>query len=342
MTLPRDDPPGETRPTMKTEMKHLIASTLAFFLASIGFGQVTPEAFMGKMPELPGAPCGMKGEQLSDYLTKMSEISQQIDDEISRLEQAAEADAEGAEDQMKTRMGKEAGLSDADIEKLKNMDNLSEAEQTALVDEMMDGKYNLSLGEIEKLKKMSAKGQEAWAQAYAKEVLANAQANPAQVHNEQVKARSLYEVTKELKGLLDRIGAQESKYEQQLSDLDQDSGAKAIRELEAQLSGMSTRGEDTEERRKEMVALSKKIQAAKKAYCPTYAAHYKGIIERHGDALKSTLSDYNRIDEIQFELISMEAGVKKGRAQTGLTGLKAVQHHAGLFNGAFKYCQPGD
>jgi hypothetical protein len=38
----------------------------------------------------------------------------------------------------------------------------------------------------------------------------------------------------------------------------------------------------------------------------------------------------------------MEAGVKKGRAQTGLTGLKAVQHHVGLLNGVFKYCQSGD
>ena len=311
-------------------------------LVSIGLGQVTPEAFLGKMPELPGAPCGMKGEQMSDYLTKVSEISQQIDDEISRLEQAAEADAEGAENQMKTRMGKEAGLSDADIEKLKNMDNLSEAEQTALVDEMMDGKYNLSLDEIEKLKKMSAKGQEAWAQAYAKEVLTNAQANPAQVSSDQAKARSLYEVTKELKGLLDRIGAQESKYAQQLSDLDQDSEAKAIRELEAKLRGMSTVGQVTEAKRKEMEALSKKIQAARKAYCPTYAARYQGIVEHHGDALKAMLPDFNRIDEIQFELISMEAGVKKGRAQTGLTGLKAVQHHVGLLNGVFKYCQSGD
>jgi len=63
----------------------------------------------------------MKDAEREDYLTKVSEISQQIDDEISRREQAAEADAEGAEDQMKTRMGKEAGLSDADIGKLKNM-----------------------------------------------------------------------------------------------------------------------------------------------------------------------------------------------------------------------------
>ena len=327
---------------MRTDLKRLVVSTAVLCLVSIGMGQVTPEAFLGKMPELPGAPCGMKGEQMSDYLTKVSEISQQIDDEISRLEQAAEADAEGAEDQMKTRMGKEAGLSDADIEKLKNMDNLSEAEQTALVDQMMDGKYNLSLDEIERLKKMSAKGQEAWAQAYAKEVLANAQANPAQVSSDQVKARSMYNVTKELKGLLDRIGAQESKYAQQLGDLDQDSEAKVIRELEAKLRGMSTGGQVTDAKRKEMEALSKKIQAARKAYCPTYAARYQGILEHHGDAIRSALADYNRIDEIQFELISMEAGVKKGRAQTGLTGLKAVQHYVGLLNGVFKYCQSGD
>ena len=327
---------------MRTDLKRLVVSTAVLCLVSIGMGQVTPEAFLGKMPELPGAPCGMKDAEREDYLTKVSEISQQIDDEISRREQAAEADAEGAEDQMKTRMGKEAGLSDADIEKLKNMDNLSEAEQTALVDQMMDGKYNLSLGEIEKLKKMSAKGQEAWAQAYAKEALANAQANPAQVSSDQVKARSMFNVTKELKGLLDRIGAQESKYAQQLGDLDQDSEAKAIRELEAKLRGMSTVGQVTEAKRKEMEALSKKIQAARKAYCPTYAARCQGILEHHGDALKSMLADYNRIDEIQFELISMEAGVKKGRAQTGLTGLKAVQHYVGLLNGVFKYCQSGD
>jgi hypothetical protein len=305
-------------------------------------GQVTPEAFMGQIPSLSGAPCGMKGEQLGIYLTRVSEISQQIDDEISRLEQAAEADAEGAEDQMKTRMGKEAGLSDGDIEKLKNMDNLSEAEQAALVDQMLDGKYNLSLGEIEKLKKMSAKGKEAWAQAYAKEALANAQANPAQVQSDQVKARSMYEVTKELKGLLDRIGAQESKYAQQFTELDNDSAAKAIREMEAKLRGMNTAGEVTEAKKKEMGALSKKIHAAKKAYCPTYAARYEGIVERHGEAIKSALADYARIDEIQFELISMEAGVKKGRPQTGLTGLKAVQQHLGLLNGVFKYCQSDD
>jgi hypothetical protein len=327
---------------MRTDLKRLVVSTAVFCLVSIGMGQVTPEAFMGTMPELTGSPCGMKDKQLNDYLTKVSEISQQIDDEISRRDQEAEANAEGAEDQMKTRMGKEAGLSDADIGKLKNMDNLSEAEQAALVDEMLDGKYNLSLSEIEKLKKMSAKGQEAWAQAYAKEALANAQANPAQVSSDQVKARSLYEVTKELKGLLDRIGAQESKYAQQFSDLDQDSEAKAIRELEAKLRGMSSGGEVTEAKRKEMEALSKKIQAARKAYCPRYSSRYQGILEHHGDAIKSMLADYNRIDEIQFELISMEAGVKKGRAQTGLTGLKAVQRHAGLLNGIFKYCQSGD
>lgn len=239
-------------------------------------------------------------------------------------------------------MGKEAGLSDADIEKLKNMDNLSEAEQEALTSKLMEGKYNLSLDEVKRLDKMSGKGKEAWTRAYADEVVANAQANPEQTRGDQRKARGTLEATKELKGLLDWIGAQESKYAQQLSDLDQDSEAKAIRELEAKLRGMSSGGKVTEAKRKEMEALSKKIQSARKAYCPRYASRYQGIVEHHGDALKSALADYNRIDEIQFELTSMETGVSKGRPQTGLSGMKAVQHHVGLLNGAFKYNVAGD
>jgi hypothetical protein len=157
-----------------------------------------------------------------------------------------------------------------------------------------------------------------------------------------VKARSLYEVTKELKGLLDRIGAQESKYTQQFTELDNDYEAKAIREMEAKLRGMSTAGEVTKAKSKAMEALSKKIHAARKAYCPKYATRYQDIVEHHEDALKSMLDDYNRIDELQFEMTSMENGVKKGRAQTGLTGLKAIQHHLGLLNGVFKYCDSGE
>ena len=38
----------------------------------------------------------------------------------------------------------------------------------------------------------------------------------------------------------------------------------------------------------------------------------------------------------------METGVSKGRPQTGLSGMKAVQHHVGLLNGAFKYNVAGD
>jgi hypothetical protein len=327
---------------MRTDLERLVVSTALFCLVSIGKGQVTPEAFMGNLPTLPGSACGMKGTERGDYEAKISEILDQLDNEISRREQTADADAERDEDKMKVKMGKEAGLSDTDIEKLKNMDNLSEAEQEALTNKVMEGKYNISMDEVKKLDKMSGKGQEAWAQAYANETVANAQANPAQVQKDQVKARSMYEVTKELKGLLDRIGAQESKYAQQLSELDQESEAKAIREMEAKLRGMNTAGEVTEARRKEMEALLMKIHAAKKAYCPAYAARYQGIIERHGEAVKSALADYARIDEIQFEVISMEAGAKKGQPQTGLTGLKAIQHHLGLLTGVFKYCESGD
>jgi hypothetical protein len=306
-------------------MKRLFVSAAVLCLVSVGWGQVAPEAFLGKIPTLPGAPCGMKSAEREDYLAKVSELSDQLANEISRREQEAEA-----------------GLSDADIEKLKNMDNLSEAEQEALTSKLMEGKYNLSLDEVKKLDKMSGKGKEAWTQAYADEAAANAQANPEQTRGDQRKARGTLEATKELKGLLDRIGAQESKYAQQLSDLDQDSEAKAIRELEAKLRGMSSGGKVTEAKRKEMEALSKKIQSARKAYCPRYASRYQGIVEHHGDALKSALADYNRIDEIQFELTSMETGVSKGRPQTGLSGMKAVQHHVGLLNGAFKYNVAGD
>ena len=84
-----------------------------------------------------------------------------------------ESNVPAAQDEAVKQLSQQYGLSEADIEKMKNSKNMTSAEKQALASKMMSQQTNMSMEEAQKMGSMSEAGKKAYAEAYATEAMAN-------------------------------------------------------------------------------------------------------------------------------------------------------------------------
>jgi hypothetical protein len=322
-------------------MKRLLffATVLAF--ASSAFAQKTPEACLGLVPSLPNQCCSQKQAEKRAYLAGVDESIKQLDAEIQRRLKEANANAKQNQEKMTAGVMAQVGISPADVQKMKNMTpEERKAAGKAMADKMMQEKYNISLEEAEKLKTMSKEGREAWAKAYGTEAAANAQANPQQNQAAQDKAKTMQTQAQEVQALLAKFTAQGSKFRQQIDDLDKDPTAMAIMEkeikpLEKKLEPYM--GEVHGSAVAESERLEAALTAARLRYCQQLSPKFTAILSNHLAAIKASLPDYKRFEELQAESNKTMTGVDKPLAEPGLMGIQAIEGYVSSLKEIFKY-----
>ena len=316
-------------------MKFLLILIVIMSISILTFGQVLPEAFMGKAPKIPGNACTKDVEEIQEFENQIEMLLESIETEKERRNTEMEANSEGQEQLITKKMAQQYGLSENDLKKLQDED-LSDEESDELIDKALQNSSNLSLGEIENLDKLGSDGQKAWADGYGTEKMAEVQYDGQKNREQQLQTKNLYELTKLQKHLLDSIAAIESKFKQQLTEIERDSEAKVILEnIQAwQLRAtelMGSSGNDAEAK-----ALHEKLNAEKEKYCNKYSIKYIDILERYESYTKSCLTTCYQIESISSRQTKLQTGVDI-KQEPGLIGIKKVADYLQLLRGAYKY-----
>lgn len=313
----------------------LIVSTL---ITSATLAQVTPEAFLSMLPAIPKNACSDEIDARNNFIAKLDSISELIENERSRRNENIESNSEVYEKQAMDKFAKQYGLSQEDIKKLQNDDNMTDEEKDAIINKALQNSGNISLDEVKNLKKMSKEGKEAWAEAYSTEKMAEIQADQQKNQDEQLKNKSLYELTTMQKHIIDSLKAIESKFAKQFEDIDKDKEAKTmldnISKLEKEIGEMM--GELGENEAAKFDALVQKLQTEKEKYCNKYTPQYIAILQRYETYTKSCLPVCYRLEKISAQLTKLQTGVDM-KQEPGLIGIGKVADYLGKLRGVYKY-----
>ena len=185
--------------------------------------QVRPEAYLSKFPSVPGDICRDETQGKAEFLSKVNEISEQLQTELERRHENNEAKVEAGKPKMMDNVMKQTGVSPELLQQLQALEKQSkgasgdqkkayDAQKKALANQMMQQSMNISMGEVENLKKMDKAGQKAWATAYATEKQAEVMADPKKYQDQNAKEMQKYNLVKSQKQLSDSLNAQQNRY----------------------------------------------------------------------------------------------------------------------------------
>lgn len=316
------------------KMKHFILLIVFVSFSILSFGQVMPETFMGMAPKIPANACTRDIDKLREFNNEVDSLLELVEKERERRNEEMEANSERQEQLVIKKMAQQFGLSEKELKKLQD-EELSDEESDALVDKALQSNNNLSLAEIENLDKLNSDGQMAWANAYGTEKMAEVQYDPQKNWEQQLRYKNLYVLTNLQKHLLDSLAAIESKFNQQLAEIECDTEAKAMLEniKKWELRAIELMGDSGNS---EAVALHEKINAEKEKYCNKYSMQYLTILERYETYTKSSLAVYYKIESISSRQIELQTGVDM-QQEPGLAGIGKVTKYLQLLRGAYKY-----
>lgn len=320
----------------------LLLLFVSLFVSSI-FPQ-TGYSFLSRIPPPPTDACSMTMLQRQQYLDQVNDLLREISEVTSKKKNEIEADVKNSKKEIEKNFAKEYGLSDSDVQKLKNK-KLSKEEKKKIADQMMQDKTGISMKEIENLKKMSKEGKNQWAESYSTQQMANLSGNPDSNKTEEqlkmekdlVKNKKMVELTKEQKTLMDRIAASDKKYFNRMMELEKEDSI-ATKVLNDQKKPLIKRLNDTPgptEEEADQIWLE--ILEYEKMYCSKLTPIFINIL---GDAkidLHRFMPDFERLQEINAELNKTIMGEKHEFTSPGLMQMEAVHSFTSQLLLVFKY-----
>lgn len=316
-------------------MKSLLFLVLMVTLNVISLCQVTPEAFIGMLPEIPNNPCDDEKEFRDAYCAKLDSISFLIDNELERRQKESDSDSKDFENQTMNKIANQYGLSKEDLERLQNDENLSEEEQAALVNKVMKKTNDISLKEVKNLEKLDKEGIEAWSEAYADQKMAEVQYDPEKNEDQQLEFKSRYELGILRKHLTDSLQAIESKFAQQFDAIENDPERKKMLDNILKLSEEANNlmGEGNKE------TLDAKVETLRtkiEKYCNNFTPKYLEILSRYETYTKSCLSVCYKLEKIIAQHTKLEFGIEM-KHEPGLVGIGKIAGFLGKLRGVYKY-----
>ncbi len=310
-------------------MKNFLSIFLIFFLLVPGYSQVKPKDILDRIPALPDNPCKLTGLEKENYKTLLFNLIDETKTAIQTAEKEEEAFAEANAGQMRDNIARKAGADPGDIARMQKGEDMTDEEAMKLASKMMEGNMNLSMEELQNLEKMDEAAQEAWAKAYGTEAMAQEQANHQKHAASRLNAAKMAKEANEQQFLLEKLSNQVSKYEEQFTELEQDTTGntllKNIRTWTSEYNSLT--GMDYGQGNR-MDELAKNIKEAKQQYCQKFTPRYFDILGRYKVHVQKYLPDYQ----------SLEA--KTADSQTTLTGVKnTTSNNLAAFRLVFDYLQ---
>jgi hypothetical protein len=316
--------------------------------------QVSPEAFMGMLPPVPGNICSDENKQEKDeFIVKLGEISESLQNELDRRSENQDADSDANEQMLISNTVKKSGISPELIQQLLALEQQSEgatgeekeayeAKKRAITDQMIQQSKNISVAELDNLKDTDSAGQRAWATGYAVEAQAEVNADPQKYKDQNAKEMQKYKLQQQYKHLLDSLNAQQNKYIKKFAEIDEDEEGKklltsieGIREKIADLYDETGKIGTTPDRQI-LVALRSEMYIAKVNYCNVQTPKYISVLDEYKSFIQSSMPAYYRLEKLLGEVMKMQTGVDN-TPEPGQFGLGNVSSYMKRLLEAYKY-----
>jgi len=286
-------------------------------------------------PDLLSEPCTMKASKHSDFLKKVNDVDKILQMDIEARKRETDKFVKDHKKEAEDNVIKNAGITPAQAEQLKNGKHMSKAEKDALVDQMMQQKANLSMDELKQLKTYDSAGQKRWVQSYATEQMAEQTADPKKIQSDQLNYKSMHDTVQAQMDLNAKMQAGWDKYEQLLDTLESKADT-ALSDLNKELKPLydemrNGMGDDRIEQ------IMKQIHQKQTDYCQRFTPAYYEIIDEYKAHLTETLPDYDRLEQLQDEILKEQTGIKDSMAKPGAYAVSAVKGYVALLLSAFKY-----
>jgi hypothetical protein len=302
--------------------------------------------FLTQFPALPSPICITDTIETNRYHTQLRKVTRQLDSLCALRKEALEERIQKVKPEVEKNIAQDFNLDAADLQKLKQK-KLSAAEKKALMDKMLKDKANISMKQIEQLKKMKKEGNKEgirnWAEAYQTQqiselVSGDSTKTPELIEFEKNLAKNaeLNELMKEQKAIIDRIAAVDKKITNKMIEFHkEDSVQTAIRDNNIKpLEEMMTKNYlDNDQQRSILI----QIATHHLTYCNKISPMYIEIIRDLKISTEPLIPTYDRLEVINAEINAKTLGLKEWPIDPGLMQLEAVKNLAHAIAGVYQY-----
>lgn len=315
-------------------------------LCSIEIYSQSGMSFLTQFPALAKSTCIIDTVELDIYHSQLSKVTRQLDSLCALRRAALEERIKKIKPEVEKNIAQDFNLSDADLQKLKQK-KLSEAEKKALMDKMLKDKANISMRQIEQLKKMKKEGNKEgihnWAEAYQTQQMAelvsgDSTKTPELIEFEKSlsKNKELNDLMQEQKQIIDRIAAVDKRIANKMMEFTKEDSIQAeIRNRNNEpLEQMLTKSDLNGDQRKTILM---KIATNYLIYCEKISPMYIDIINDLRISTEPLIPTYDRLEIVNAEINAKTLGLKEWPVDPGLMQLEAVKGLAHAIAGVYKY-----
>jgi hypothetical protein len=283
-------------------MKTTIIFTVIILFFKITQAQSGSNDFLGKIPAVPTNVCVADNESQNQFEEKISAIIRDLDSQILDLKKQSKPDEAKAKAQAE-QMLKQQGLSQDDVDKMKNK-KMTKEDKQAMAEKMMQQYTNMSMAEVNSMKNLSKEGKQAYMEGYAAEAQATAQANAKNNKTTEVKT-NYADILSQRNDLYQNIKNQQQDVLKKYQQVEQDAGGlkmvekmNSLRARMSQLVGGGGEGGWNEKDKKEYDNTKAELNQLKKDYCQHMSPLYFSALNYHLANLQSSYNDYQKLDEM--------------------------------------------
>jgi hypothetical protein len=315
-------------------------------LCSIQIYSQSGMSLLTQFPSLAKSTCIIDTVELNNYHSQLLKVTDQLDELCAKRKAALEERIKNVKPEVEKNIAQDFNLSDSDLQKLKNK-KLSAAEKKALMDKMLKDKADISMKQIEQLKKMKKEGNKEgilnWAEAYQTQkisemVSGDSTKTPELIEFEKnlAKNKELNELMQEQKQIIDRIAAVDKRITNKMIEFNkEDSIQTEIRNRNNEpLEEMLTKGDLNSDQRRTIMM---KIATNHLIYCEKISPMYIDIINDMRISTEPLIPTYDRLEIVNAEINAKTLGLKEWPTDPGLMQLEAVKSLAHAIAGVYKY-----
>jgi hypothetical protein len=279
----------------------------------------TPQNFLARLPNLPEDSCQVKSETREAYFSSLGEITKSLDKEIQRRQRQENEQARAMQ---------------------KAAPKLTKKDRDALADKYLQEKFNLSLEEVQRMKKMSKDGKRAWAESVATEQVAAM--DPATVKADQEKNAKMLNLMNELqlrqRAFIAAAGLFAAKFEELTKEFEDEQDKHRVQEQE-------------EAKRREDSGDSSPPPRYNYSYCPRYTPKYRAIAAEYRQFVLGVVPACQQLEKLQFEML--KAQIEQANAQVasaqqmpippepagdgGAAAFAVIRTYLQILHGSFQY-----
>jgi hypothetical protein len=321
-------------------MKKIIFSLVAISIAVLVSAQTKTADYMKKIPVLPRDSCNVSKAGNESFKTQISSLHDEISNEIGRLNKLAKkstANDEAAAKEAALKQMSQYGMSQEDMEKMKNAKNMSAADKQAMANKMMQQQTNMSPDEIKNLSKMSDAGKKAYAEGYATEAKAVSQANPESQPADN-NTQNISELLSQQQSILGRISAYDQSIGNLYASIENDPSRQEMLDRIDNWKSKYGRmiGVDAGQG-KQMDSLALLVKKEQIKYCDQFTPKYRAALRQHRQILNSALPDYQKLGEITSHVTMAQTGIALPPECMETGALEAINEYLGKLKQVHKF-----